>query len=531
MYFKSVYWLEVLILGLRVKVEGQEHLPEDGKFIVAAKHQSAHETMIFPLLLNDPAIIMKKGLMQIPLWGWYAKKAGMIGVDRGGRQKAIASIVEGSKKVFADNRPLIIFPQGTRTDVGDTTRTRPYKGGIAKIYEQVSCPIVPAAINSGVFWGRNSFIKKSGTITIKFLPAIPANLPPSEMMEKLEQTLEPESARLVEEAQAKLADEEFKRGVSDIFGIITILIMLWSGYWLYMAKSVEHLMLDARTDLQDGPVKISYEGVGTSGYPAKIGLTIKDIRMDAPNIQVSMPELLAQAFPIPGYPLTIESKQPILIKPLLSGQKEEFVIDYLGMEVANAMPSLFQNESAQQSYYLKSLLLKSGKLTMRAFGTIAQDTETLAHNGELVVVLEGYNDYLNDMIDKGVAERTPTLFFLGMLQNQSEQWLEKARQQKRDDIPNLSKDALILPFTIQDNDVYAGMFKIGSLGKTLPRKSQNALDDIDQELNPLIPPAPSGKDINIDEFMQEEDLEATDMDTLLGESIDLPPSPDIIRNE
>lgn len=542
-YFKSVYWLEVLILGLKVKVEGLEHLPEDGKYIVAAKHQSAHETMIFPLLLHDPAIIMKKGLMQIPLWGWYAKKAGMIGVDRGGRQKAIASIVEGSKRVFVDNRPLIMFPQGTRTQLTDTTLNRPYKGGIAKIYQQVHCPIVPAALNTGVFWGKNTFIKKAGTATIKFLPPIPPDLPPDEMMKKLEQAIEPESAKLVEEAQAKLRDDEFKNGVADIFGIITLLILLWSGYWLYMAKAVEHAMVDMRADMQqEGPVQVSFEDVSTSGYPFKIELNIKDIKVNAPTITANIPALTARAFPIPGYPITIESRAPITLTPLVKSQEQEFVIDYLGLEIENAVPPLFKNDSEPQSYFLKSMLLKSGMLTMRAFGNISLDEETMAHNGELVLILEGYEKYLQDMIEKDIMERAPAMFFLAMLKNQSEQWLEQARNDNRQDIPTLTQDAIIIPFNIRNNEIYAGMFKIGSLGAPLPRKSTPMIQDYigDEPLNSKVPPAIQthpelpNPPVDIDELMRQRDFESmgdNSLDTLLEESENLPPSPNAIRNE
>jgi len=539
-YFRSVYWLEVLILGLRVKVEGLENLPQDGKYIVASKHQSAHETMILPLLLNDPAIIMKKELMKIPFWGWYAKKAGMIGVDRGGRQKAIASIVEGSKRVFADNRPVIIFPQGTRTKLTDTTLNRPYKGGIAKIYQQLHCPVVPVALNTGVFWGRNSFIKKGGVATFKILPPIPADLPPDEMMKKLEQALEPESAKLVEEAQARLREDEFKNGVADIFGIITLLVALWSGYWLYMAKSVEHVMFDMHAEMQqESPVKISFDNLSTSGYPFKVALTIENLNIHAPHMQVTIPKLVARAFPLPGYPLTIESKTPITLHSASSpSQNEIFTIDYLGMEIAEAVPSLFSSDTAL-SYYLQSLILKSGHLTLRAFGEIFQAPESFAHNGELIVVLEGYQDYVDDLIEKRLIKRGPAMFFIAMLQNQSAQWLESARKQERRDIPLLTKDAIIIPLTIKDNEIFAGMFKLGMLGEPRPQTASDEGETDDGSLQSKTPPAIQshprlpGKPIDIEELMNEQDFEEmqdNSMDSLFKESENLPPSPPSIRN-
>lgn len=533
MYFRGVYWLEVIILGLRIKVEGLENLPEDGRYIVAAKHQSAHETMIFPLLLNDPAIIMKKGLMQIPLWGWYAKKAGMIGVDRGGRQKAITSIVEGSKRIFAQNRPLIIFPQGTRTNVTDTTMNRPYKGGISKIYEQVNCPIVPAALNTGVFWGRNTFIKKSGVITFKFLPPIPAGLEPAEMMLKLEQSLEPESTKLAEKAQAQLEKDEFKHCVADIIGIITFLIALWSGYWLWSAKAVEHVMLDVQSDLEQGPLGITYKDVHMSGYPFHIKMDMRYVTMKTPNLNVYIPHLQASAFPIPGYPLTIESKSPIILKPhAFDRQNDIFTIDYMGMEIADAVPSPFHfAKNTTLSYHLHSMMIKSKDLTIRAFGEVSQDPQTMINNGEIIFILEGYQNYMSDMIANGYLDRAPTMFFVTMLQNQSTQWLKQARQEERKDIPNpLSQDAIIIPLSVRNNDLYAGMFKLGSLPTS---DTQQAISNDEKispppiiQSHPRMPTPP----IDIEELAKEQNFGNTSMDTLYEESNDLPPAPNAIKN-
>ena len=116
-YLDTVGWLERTILGLDYEVRGRENLPA-GACIVAAKHQSAWETMKLHALFGDPAIVLKRELTWIPIWGWYARKARMIAVDRGARGKALSSMIENSRPVAAEGRPIVIFPQGTRTAPG-----------------------------------------------------------------------------------------------------------------------------------------------------------------------------------------------------------------------------------------------------------------------------------------------------------------------------------------------------------------------------------------------------------------------------
>jgi len=192
--------IEKYILGLKLEIRGMENIPKTGAYIIAAKHQSAFETLKLPYMksLGYPAIILKKGLTQIPIYGWYFSGMGQIAIDRGSGKEALESIVKGCQKKLAAGRPVIIFPQGTRTAIG---AQKPYKAGIAKVYRDTGAPIVPMALNSGLFWGRNSFFKKSGTVTFEFLPPIPSGLPPLQMMEQLEKATEDATDRLVAAAQ------------------------------------------------------------------------------------------------------------------------------------------------------------------------------------------------------------------------------------------------------------------------------------------------------------------------------------------
>ncbi len=193
--------IERYILGLKLEIRGLENLPKTGPYIIAAKHQSAYETLKLPYMksLGYPAIILKKELTYIPIYGWNFHGMGQIAIDRGSAMEALESIVRGCQSKLAAGRSVIIFPQGTRTAVG---ADKPYKAGIAKVYRDVQAPIVPMALNSGVFWGRNAFFKKSGTVTFEFLPVIPAGLPPLQMMERLERAVEEASDRLAATAKA-----------------------------------------------------------------------------------------------------------------------------------------------------------------------------------------------------------------------------------------------------------------------------------------------------------------------------------------
>jgi 1-acyl-sn-glycerol-3-phosphate acyltransferase len=188
--------IEEHILGLRLEIKGLENIPREGAYILAAKHQSAYETLKLPFMkeLGYPAIILKKELTHIPIYGWYFRAMGQIAIDRGSAMEALDSIVRGCAERLKSGRSVIIFPQGTRTALG---AKKPYKAGLAKVYRDTKAPVVPMALNSGVFWGRNSFFKKSGVVTFEFLPPLPGDLPPLQMMEQLEKSVEEATDRLV----------------------------------------------------------------------------------------------------------------------------------------------------------------------------------------------------------------------------------------------------------------------------------------------------------------------------------------------
>ena len=156
-----------IFVGLTHEVRGLAHrLP--GAALYAVKHQSAWDTLVFALLLDRPAIVLKQELLNLPLFGWYMRKCRMIPVDRKGRATALKRMAADARDRAAAGRPILIFPEGTRVAPG---QRRPYQPGAAALYGALGLPVVPVALNSGLFWGRRSFHKLPGRIVVEFLPA------------------------------------------------------------------------------------------------------------------------------------------------------------------------------------------------------------------------------------------------------------------------------------------------------------------------------------------------------------------------
>ncbi len=173
--------LQEWLVGTKVRIEGEENLPQ-GPFILAPKHQSFWDTIAFFPYLSDPVYILKRELMWIPLFGWYVGKMRMIPINRGSRSKALKQALEVAKVRMAENRQLIIYPEGTRRPVGAEPA---YKWGIAEIYATLGVPVVPVAHVAGLYWPRRKFMRYPGVIHARFLPAIEPGLEKEAFMARL----------------------------------------------------------------------------------------------------------------------------------------------------------------------------------------------------------------------------------------------------------------------------------------------------------------------------------------------------------
>ena len=183
------------ICGVKTEIRGMENLPE-GPCLVASKHQSMYDILMPFLFLKDPAFVMKRELMYYPIFGWYAWKAAMIPIDRGGYTKTLKQMMRRAKQEVARGRQFLIFPEGTRRLPGAPPA---YKSGVFAMYREIEAPCAPVALNTGLSWPRKGITRIPGTIVFEILPPIEPGLPRAAFMEKLENMIEPASERLLDE--------------------------------------------------------------------------------------------------------------------------------------------------------------------------------------------------------------------------------------------------------------------------------------------------------------------------------------------
>ena len=189
-------WLLRMICGTRYEVRGREHLPP-GSCLVVAKHQSAWDTFALVPLFRDPAIVLKAELTRIPLYGWFCVKFDHILVRRDRAAVALKAMLADAKARSAAGREVLIFAEGTRRPPGAEPD---YKPGYAALYDTLGVPLVPLALNSGLYWPRKSLTRYPGTIIVEILEPIPAGKPRAEMRRTVEAAIEQASWRLIAEA-------------------------------------------------------------------------------------------------------------------------------------------------------------------------------------------------------------------------------------------------------------------------------------------------------------------------------------------
>ncbi len=168
------HWATRNILGINQHIEGTQF--GDGPVIYAAKHQAMYETLELGRMLKTPAIVMKQELASIPVWGWAARRYGVIVVDREASAGALRRMLREARVALAEGRSILIFPEGTRVPPGEQP---PLRAGFAGLYQMLKIPVVPIAIDSGLVWPKHG-PKKPGVVTFRFGEAIPAGLPRAE---------------------------------------------------------------------------------------------------------------------------------------------------------------------------------------------------------------------------------------------------------------------------------------------------------------------------------------------------------------
>lgn len=184
------------ICNLKVEFRGLEHIPK-GAGMIASKHQSFLETFALLCVVPDFTFVHKRELGLLPFFGWYLKGTEQISIDRTRRSAALNEVAKASRKIFAEGRQLIIFPEGTRQPIGGAPQ---YKAGAAFVQAETGVVCVPVALNSGLFWPRRQFRRYPGTIVIEFLEPIAPGLRKGEFMKLLQERIETATNRLVAEA-------------------------------------------------------------------------------------------------------------------------------------------------------------------------------------------------------------------------------------------------------------------------------------------------------------------------------------------
>lgn len=198
-WVRILHYLQRLFLKIHYRIIADQPIP-DG-CIIACKHQSAWETLFFPVLSPGSAIVAKKTLSYFPITGQLMKRSGAIMLDRSKPAQSIRQLISKGKEALAQGQNIFIFPEGTRSDAG---AKGVYHPGISALYSSLKVPVVPVALNSGWFWPRRKFCKYPGTITVRVLEPIQPGLDKKTFMQELENRIESACVTLNEDAKKQL---------------------------------------------------------------------------------------------------------------------------------------------------------------------------------------------------------------------------------------------------------------------------------------------------------------------------------------
>jgi|TARA_B100001741_G_scaffold91223_1_gene74757 1-acyl-sn-glycerol-3-phosphate acyltransferase len=171
-------------LSTKIIIKGKENIICNEKFLIASSHQSMFETFFLQTIFNSPIFILKKELLKIPIFGWYLIKIGSISIDRGKTTKENLNFFDKiSESVNKSDRPIIIFPQGTRLNPKDRSD---FKKGASRIYDELKIKCQPVAINSGYTWPKRGMLEPNKSLTISILKPIEPGFKKEEFLQKLQ---------------------------------------------------------------------------------------------------------------------------------------------------------------------------------------------------------------------------------------------------------------------------------------------------------------------------------------------------------
>ena len=446
-YMRLMHIIERYVLGLDYEVRGRENLPETGSFLVAAKHFSAYETMKLHLLLDDPAVILKKELIQIPLWGWYARKADMIAVDRANREQALKSITTGAQRIKRQGRPIVIFPQGTRIRLTDDTSTKPYRTGLRRMYEATRLPVVPLALNSGIFWPRNAFLKRPGTVIFEFGPPIEPGLDGATMTERLEADLEPRTQRLLQEAREQ---KPVKQRFTKALGITLVgLALLYSALWYAQAAYINSSLERIRTNMKERNTIIATSSLSDlRGFPGKPAIRFQGAIAlnNGAHINIPMLELSAWTFTA-NTPIRVSAPQGLQLRT--PGKRTALKLDRLHFDVIApaglpqqlTKPEMKRWHESGEALKLRDIRVTTGDIDLRGRADIHVDQD-LQPEFDATLRLRGVKALLRRIETQNIASQRSMVIAEGIL--------NALREEDSDGKPGAVK----LPLRLQDRRLY-----------------------------------------------------------------------------
>lgn len=440
----TVYMLEKYVLGLDFEIRGLEYMPAQGSYIVAAKHQSTYETLKLHTLFGDPAIILKQELLKIPLWGQYLKKSDVIAIDRSSPELAITSIQEGARRMKAQDRPIIIFPQGTRVRTDDTAQHKPYKIGVVRLQEATDLPIIPMALNTGYFWPRNGWLKRPGKVIFEFMPPIMPGPERGAVLAKVETAVEGKSQELLAEAQRQSAlDEEEQRSRK---GFILLMLALFSlcasytVYWHFVADKVleQHSIFLTKSDqtgsLNENDLRLirrTTSGATVEGFPGPLRLKIGKESFETPTGSFQIEDITAASFPFPG--LAIDVKTGIVT---IHPQNFKDPLLFASLQ-ANFTPRADRIDIAH-------IFLKRDSFQLLVSGTVTQDSLKRPVL-DLTLSIRDYDYLVSYLESQGALDQRMSGFVRAAL-------------------AGLEQDGVVsMPITTREGKIFAGPFYMGEI--------------------------------------------------------------------
>lgn len=462
-FVHTVHFLEKHVLGLTHEVRGAEHLPDEGPYIIAAKHQSAYETMKLHILFKDPAVILKKELLSIPLWGMYLKKSDPIAIDRSTPDAAIASIKDGAKHIKEQGRPIVIFPQGTRVPVEISAKQKPYKVGVTRIQDATGLPIIPMAMNAGMFWPKRGWLKSSGRVIFEFLEPIPAGMERSKLLAKLEKETEEATQSLMNEAKEKeLNGSGTKITIASLFVLLLIVFGLYSGLWFAAAEQIKQEYPLALADLTGSDTPVQPPTI--TGYPGKLKIHVAKEILQIDEGTVDVQNLWAEGWPIPSLPIDVRTG-PIEVKNFKWDDPLRFDSLYARLKYDRNILSVFESALKQDDF----ILSVEGMADLRQEPFPYLDME---------VSLQNHQSLLTNLVSNGIIETRMALFMgagLTSLANKN--------------------GIVVLPLHQKDQMLYAGPLPVMSIpSNEAPRRQAKrpapAPSFPTQSAPPVLTPAP-----------------------------------------